>query len=197
MADFEVGRAKAIHSGAHSADCYYSMFIGEFLCVIPLLISYHSKQQRQRKLLPGSAVNQASVFTRILARLPLGTGSTAHPNGYAAVGEEEAEEEDELLDEHDDVAMKPDQGDTLSGWRVCWMWFPAFFDSEWALGTHHRFNVPALMSFDNDDHMLMTTRSLRHDTHERWTNPHSCIDLPNVERRVGALGGSPLGRLPP
>jgi hypothetical protein len=126
------------------------MFIGEFLCVIPLLISYHTEQQRQRKLPQGSTVNQASVFTRILARLPLGTGSTAHPNGYAAVGEEEADEEDELLDEHDDVATKLDHGDTLSGWRVCWMWFPAFFDSEWALQTLHSVNVSVVIASDDN-----------------------------------------------
>jgi hypothetical protein len=53
------------------------MFIGEFLCCVPLLWQRRNKHQ------------------------------------YAPVGEDEGEEEE-----------------TLSGWRMGWMWFPAFFDSE-------------------------------------------------------------------
>ncbi|WWC88423.1 uncharacterized protein L201_003334 [Kwoniella dendrophila CBS 6074] len=61
---------------------------------------------------------EASMFTRILARLPLGHVST--PQSYSAINEEEVETEP-LIAVRDDVL--------LTGWRVCWMWFPAFFDT--------------------------------------------------------------------
>jgi hypothetical protein len=70
-----------------------SMFIGEFLCCIPLVWQYARSSQ------------QGTVFSRI-ARI-----WEPRPAGYAPVGEEEEDE-------------------TLCGWRMCWMWFPALFDSE-------------------------------------------------------------------
>jgi hypothetical protein len=92
------------------------MFIGEFLCIIPLLLL--SRKRTTRQVQP-----QASVFTRILARMPLGTGPTA---GYEAV-EEGDTDEDGHVDEDEDEVLGLD--DALTGWRVCWMWFPAFCDS--------------------------------------------------------------------
>ncbi|KAK4688383.1 hypothetical protein P7C73_g1737, partial [Tremellales sp. Uapishka_1] len=93
-----------------------NMFIGEFFCCLPLIWRYYSKPSKPDVLPP-----QASMFTRILARLPYGPSSTV-PEGYGYLGTEEDEEETE----GDSVKLEID--DTLSGWRVCWMWFPAFFD---------------------------------------------------------------------
>lgn len=58
------------------------MFVGEFMCCIPLL------WQRGK----------------------------AKPHEYTHVAG----------DEDEDVVAE----ETLTGWRMCWMWFPAFFDSE-------------------------------------------------------------------
>ncbi|WVQ65327.1 uncharacterized protein L199_003503 [Kwoniella botswanensis] len=87
-----------------------NMFAGEFLCFIPLLLSYHN---RANKVI---APPQASMFTRILARLPLGQRS-----GHYETLDEEDDENQPLL-----ASVSEDK--LLTGWRVCWMWFPAFFD---------------------------------------------------------------------
>lgn len=69
------------------------MFVGEFLCCIPLIWTYARSSQ------------EGSTFSRI-SKIWKG-------NEYTLVGEDDEEVED-----------------SLTGWRMCWMWFPAFFDSE-------------------------------------------------------------------
>ncbi|WVR06554.1 hypothetical protein IAU60_003585 [Kwoniella sp. DSM 27419] len=91
------------------------MFAGEFLCFIPLLWA-------QRSAVNKPQAPEASMFSRIVARLPLGQGSTATPQGYSRVGDGESEVE------NDGEEVAPDEGRALTGWRACWMWFPAFFD---------------------------------------------------------------------
>ncbi|WVQ96340.1 hypothetical protein IAU59_003444 [Kwoniella sp. CBS 9459] len=113
-----------------------NMFAGEFLCVIPLLWAYHTKANKSKRSSSSSSTAspaQPSMFTRIIARLPLGQGSTTVPHGYSRVGED-----DDLDYDNDGVGGgagdqedEPDTGDpdkALTGWRACWMWFPAFFD---------------------------------------------------------------------
>jgi hypothetical protein len=92
------------------------MFVGEFLCCVPLLWKYRHTPAKTTALGP-----DASLFTRILARVPLGTGPSA-PQSYTHVAGYES-------DDQDDESAVVQLDDTLSGWRVCWMWFPAFFDS--------------------------------------------------------------------
>jgi hypothetical protein len=70
-----------------------SMFIGEFLCCIPLL------WQRSR--------NRGS--------------------GYVVVPSDDFQSDIDHREE-----------ETLSGWRMGWMWFPAFFDSE---SSHDRADI--------------------------------------------------------
>ncbi|WWD18702.1 hypothetical protein CI109_103156 [Kwoniella shandongensis] len=99
-----------------------NMFAGEFLCFIPLLwTQYRSSNKARRR---SSIEPQASVFTRILNRLPLGQASTASPEGYSHVGEHVNGEDDD--DEGEELIVG--RGDALTGWRMLWMWFPAFFD---------------------------------------------------------------------
>ncbi len=87
------------------------MFIGEFGCCIPLLYTYFTTQTKSNAITP-----EASILTRILARLP------GNATGYTHVPAEDDSDEDEAV-----AILELD--DTLSGWRMCWMWFPAFFDS--------------------------------------------------------------------
>ncbi|TYJ56468.1 hypothetical protein B9479_002871 [Cryptococcus floricola] len=91
-----------------------NMFIGEFGCCLPLLWSYYHGREKKTSSGP-----QASVFSRIVARLPLGSGPTTQPEEYSRV-DDHFEEDSEAEDE--------DAGHVLQGWRMCWMWFPAFFD---------------------------------------------------------------------
>jgi len=141
------------------------MFIGEFFCCIPLLWAYFNAK-------PKGALNpQASVFTRILSRIPLGTGSTTTPNDYTPVladedSSEDGEDEDELVQRRLD--------NTLSGWRMCLMWFPAFFDSA----------SPVLTFFA----LHGADPSLRHDAHERRTDPHPGQHIPDVAGCACSLG---------
>lgn len=86
------------------------MFIGEFLCCLPLLWKY------ARSAPPAGYEPQASVFSRIVARLPLATASMTTPQGYTHVAGDEDEE-------------GQTEEETLHGWRMAWFWFPAFFDS--------------------------------------------------------------------
>lgn len=80
------------------ADIPLSMFIGEFMCGIPLLWAYYK--------------NRNATKTR--------------PEGYSRVATDEVENEEE---EHP-LGHHHDQGQLMSGWRMCLLWFPAFFDSE-------------------------------------------------------------------
>ncbi|BEJ13887.1 hypothetical protein CspHIS471_0310610 [Cutaneotrichosporon sp. HIS471] len=75
-----------------------NMFIGEFLCVLPLLWNWFATARKGR----------ASYLDRLLKRPQA---------SYGAISQEEEEEEEETLDH---IPMR--------GWAVCWMWFPAFFD---------------------------------------------------------------------
>lgn len=76
------------------------MFIGEFLCVIPLLWNWFATARKGR----------ASYLDRLLKRAP---------TGYGAIPRDEDEDEEMDIDH---IQMR--------GWAICWMWFPAFFDSE-------------------------------------------------------------------
>jgi hypothetical protein len=76
------------------------MFIGEFLCVLPLLWNWFATARKGR----------SSYLDRLLKRSP----------GYGAIPQDDEEEAEELDIDH--IPMR--------GWAVCWMWFPAFFDSE-------------------------------------------------------------------
>ncbi|KAE8542190.1 hypothetical protein D1P53_001675 [Cryptococcus gattii VGV] len=71
-----------------------NMFIGEFMCGLPLLWAYYKKRKAMK----------------------------TRSEGYSRVATEENEEEHHLLGHHHD------HGQLLSGWRMCWLWFPAFFD---------------------------------------------------------------------
>ncbi|ADV25777.1 integral membrane protein [Cryptococcus gattii Ru294] len=71
-----------------------NMFIGEFMCGLPLLWAYYKKRKAMK----------------------------ARSEGYSRVATEENEEEHHLLGHHHD------HGQLLSGWKMCWLWFPAFFD---------------------------------------------------------------------
>jgi hypothetical protein len=90
------------------------MFIGEFLCIVPLLWQHLQASTKNETLPP-----DASIFTRIIGRVALRTGPSQ--NGYTHVA---GDEDDEELEEDDSDV------DRLTGWRMGWMWFPAFFDSE-------------------------------------------------------------------
>lgn len=85
------------------------MFIGEFLCVLPLLWTF----------LKAPSKGRPSYLSRLLAR---GGGD------YVAVdpeAEAEAADAESIATSETDVAQV-----TMRGWAVFWMWFPAFFDSE-------------------------------------------------------------------
>ncbi|KAL7420737.1 hypothetical protein Q5752_004688 [Cryptotrichosporon argae] len=96
-----------------------NMFAGEFLCVIPLL--YKAYTSPSRLGLARAGPPEASLFSRVLARLPLGArGAHAH---YLGVSQEEVEGDDG----GDGDAAEAAEG-RMRGWAVGWMWFPAFFD---------------------------------------------------------------------
>ena len=85
-----------------------SMFVGEFLCCVPLLWSYLSRSSKGETSIPG-----------ILRKIGVLKQTT---EGYSRVSQnvdEDVDEDEELVD------------DALTGWRMMWMWFPAFFDSEY------------------------------------------------------------------
>lgn len=79
------------------------MFIGEFLCVLPLLWNWLATASKGRP----------SYLERLLKRAP---------QGYGAIPTEADEVDDADSDMLDHIPMR--------GWAICWMWFPAFFDSE-------------------------------------------------------------------
>lgn len=132
------------------------MFVGEFLCCVPLLWSHFSR----------SSKGDPSVAS-LLNKIGLGKSSD---EGYARV----AQTED---DEAEDVEGM-DLDNALTGWRMMWMWFPAFFDSE------------SPSQNDADD-------SLRDHSDEHRTHPHSCIDLPDVSRCPRPLGRYLVSHVPP
>jgi len=88
------------------------MFVGQLGCCLPLLYTHFTIPVNNSNAI----APEASLLTRILARLPL---RTTPANDYTQVpGDENGE------------AVVVELNDTLRGWRVCWMWFPVFFDSE-------------------------------------------------------------------
>ncbi len=82
-----------------------SMFVGEFLCVIPLLWNWFAVASKGRQ----------SYLERLLKRSP--------GEGYGAV----SQDEDAVVDDADSDFINHIP---MRGWAICWMWFPAFFDSE-------------------------------------------------------------------
>lgn len=94
-----------IDSGPSTASTdTFSMFIGEFLCVIPLIWTFLSSPTKGRP----------SYLSRLLAR---------DDGAYAPIDGEDADAESIASTvETDQIRMR--------GWAVFWMWFPAFFDSE-------------------------------------------------------------------
>jgi hypothetical protein len=92
-------------------DADTSMFVGEFLCCVPLMWSYMSRSSKGDASIPG-----------ILRKIGVLKDST---EGYSRVGQTEDDEVDE-----EEAEERVD--DALTGWRMMWMWFPAFFDSEYS-----------------------------------------------------------------
>ena len=149
------------------------MFVGEFLCVLGLAWTSYSKSKKLSSTQP-----QVSIFTRIMARLPVGTVTPSyHPVGQ---DDDSSEVEDEVPEE---LGVKLDEDNALTGWRMLLMWFPAFFDSMCSIVVL----VPAMAN----------TRSLRYDPHERRAHLHSGIDLPNVKRESRTLRRGTIGCVPP
>jgi len=85
------------------------MFIGEFLCVLPLIWNWLNTPTKGRP----------SYLSRLLAR--------GGDNAYSPVDSEEPDAADaaSAASSETEVAQV-----TMQGWAMCWMWFPAFFDSE-------------------------------------------------------------------
>ena len=83
-----------------------NMFIGEFLCVLPLLYGWLQTPK-----------GRPSYLSRLLAR-------GGNGDEYAAVPEDDVDEDadEDLSDEGEDGVVR------MRGWAVFWMWFPAFFD---------------------------------------------------------------------
>ena len=95
-----------------------SMFIGEFCCGLPLLYKYFTSPVKITAI--GAVAPESSLFNRLLSRLHFGTASEP---GYTHLPVDDALEPDE------DEAVILDLDDRLRGWRVLWLWIPAFFDS--------------------------------------------------------------------
>ncbi|KAL1413098.1 hypothetical protein Q8F55_000847 [Vanrija albida] len=90
-----------------------NMFIGEFLCALPLLWAYLSTAQDK--------AGRQNYLSRLLARTP------DQPEGYEPVpAEPVADEHDADADSDSETELRV--GRPLRGWAVFWMWFPAFFD---------------------------------------------------------------------
>jgi hypothetical protein len=85
-----------------------SMFVGEFLCCVPLLWSHFSR----------SSKGDPSVAS-LLNKIGLGKSSD---EGYSRIAQTEGDEAEDV------EGLELDNA--LTGWRMMWMWFPAFFDSE-------------------------------------------------------------------
>jgi hypothetical protein len=123
------------------------MFVGEFLCCVPLLWSHFSR----------SSKGDPSVAS-LLNKIGLGKSSN---EGYSRVAQTEGDEAEDV------EGMELDNA--LTGWRMMWMWFPAFFDSE---------------SPDPEE----ADDSLRDHSHECRTHSHPRIHLPDVSRCPRPLG---------
>ncbi|CAD6566767.1 MAG: hypothetical protein TREMPRED_002958 [Tremellales sp. Tagirdzhanova-0007] len=94
-----------------------NMFIGEFCCGLPLLYKYFTSPVKITAI--GAVAPESSLFNRLLSRLHFGTASEP---GYTHLPVDDALEPDE------DEAVILDLDDRLRGWRVLWLWIPAFFD---------------------------------------------------------------------
>lgn len=88
------------------------MFIGEFLCCLPLLWSQLSRQNKE---------GQGSLKESLLWAFGRGTSGRGQYRPLDATAEDTDEGELERSEGTDDA---------LIGRRMLWMWFPAFFDSE-------------------------------------------------------------------
>lgn len=92
------------------------MFIGEFLCVLPLLWNYLNAPTKGRP----------SYLSRLLAR--------EGEEGYSPVPAQAEDDDDASVS-----STETEVGQTrMRGFAAFWLWFPAFFDSEsrstsWAL----------------------------------------------------------------
>lgn len=89
------------------------MFIGEFLCCLPLLWSQLSRHNKE---------GQGSLKDSIMWAL-----------GRDTTGRGQYQPLDASTDDAGDDNEAEQGGDTddaLTGRRMLWMWFPAFFDSE-------------------------------------------------------------------
>ncbi|EIW67703.1 integral membrane protein [Tremella mesenterica] len=67
-----------------------NMFVGEALCVIPLLWTFYARKRR--------------------------------------ISGQVTQDDDSSIDDDTAESFFIDSDRSLTGWRVCWMWFPAFFD---------------------------------------------------------------------
>lgn len=100
-----------------------SMFIGEFLCCLPLLWSQLSRTHKD---------GQRSAPARLLAALGLRSDDGSR---YRRVSVDDEVENQGVTDEEDtDEEAFRSREEKLEGWRMMWMWFPAFFDSEFRFG---------------------------------------------------------------
>ena len=93
------------------------MFIGEFLCCLPLLWSQLSRHSKE---------GQGSLKESVLWAF----GSDTSGRGRYRSLETSADEGDD-----DEVERGEDTDDALTGRRMLWMWFPAFFDSEYTFSS--------------------------------------------------------------
>lgn len=91
------------------------MFIGEFLCCLPLIWSQLARHYKEDK--NGSLKDQVLW---VLGRTPDERGQ------YQSLGAS-GDDIDEDGGEHGERHV---MSDSLTGRRMLWMWFPAFFDSE-------------------------------------------------------------------
>ena len=132
------------------------MFVGEFLCCLPLLWSHFS----------GSSKGDPSVAS-LLNKIGLGKSSD---EGYARVDQTEDEEAEDV----EGVEMD----NALTGWRMMWMWFPAFFDSQSTSPSR-------------------ADGSLRNHSDECWPYPHPRFDIPDVSRGSRVVGRYLIGHLSP
>ena len=89
------------------------MFIGEFLCCLPLLwsqLSHHNKE------------GQGSLKDSILWALGRDTSGRGQYQPLDASTDD--------VGDDDELERGGETDDALTGRRMLWMWFPAFFDSE-------------------------------------------------------------------
>lgn len=91
------------------------MFIGEFLCVLPLLWNWLNQPAKGRP----------TYLSRLLRRTP---------GGYSPVRVVVDDvDEDGIADVASDADSDAGDQIPMRGLAACWMWFPAFFDSKCAI----------------------------------------------------------------